>query len=349
MAKTHIHVSDLRNFKSCRIRWHFSSPIRGGWSPTTQPKAMHLGTLIHSALEMWYGVQRTVTIEDVWESVWLEELKRQLDMNIYMSEEEADKLYNKAHAILQTYNTWANKNDTYEVVNIEQKFEVPLMDDVFLAGKFDQIVRDRFTRVLWIRDFKVTTADMFEYADYIRNQDDQARAYVFALAQLFPDENVGGSIFTFIRAKAPTIPELNKKGDSITRRANLDTTEEVYCKTLATYGLSKEDYEAEIVQLRERTKTKPWVMETRFAYDPVDINAWANRTRHTAQTMIKMPTNGAGLWPASYFTCRGCPFKQPCSTFLRDGMSNAETVLRHRFVPGKWAMDALDLLEDTDQ
>lgn len=349
--KIHIHVSDMRNFKSCRIKWNFASPLRGGWAPRTTPKALKLGTLVHQALEAWYESRKTIKLSKCWQTVWEAELIRLDVENVPYEVPDMEELRDKAFGILQTYANWCQLNDKYEVVHVEQAFEVPLItnssltSEVWLAGKFDLVVRDPLTGVLWVRDFKVTTAEVYDYSAYLRDQDDQARAYVFAAKQLFPDEKVGGVIFTMLRAKKPTVPELLKTGKGISRRA-CDTTLEVYMRALQKYNLDPAEYEEEIEAIKTKSASRPWVYETRLSFDTTDLFQWSKRARSTVRTMVAENTP---LWPSDFFTCKGCAFRGPCAGFLREGQEYADAILKAQYVPGKWAVDALELLEESGE
>lgn len=344
--KQHVHVSDFRQFKNCRVKWWFTSPLRGGWAPKTTPKALHVGTLVHKAIELWYA-DRSKDAADVWPAVWLTEERRMAAENVYFSEEEADKLYSKCAAILDTFIKWARVNDNdYTLLYSEQSFEVPFMqqDEIFLAGRMDQVLQDKYGRI-WIRDFKITTADMYDYSDYIRAQDDQVRAYVFAAKQLFPEFTVAGAIFTFVRAKEPTIPEVLKSGKGLTRKANIDTTFELYHQTIIDNGFDVADYEVELNDLKMRNRTKPWVMQTEVFLTDADLVKWLLRSRTTMRTMAKVSPDSHSLWPADYFSCKGCPFRRPCNLLLNESEERAVEYLRTNYIPGKYALDALDTLE----
>lgn len=342
IPKTHFHVSDLRQFKNCRIKWYFSSPLRGGWEPKTQPHALHVGSLVHQAIELWYS-DRSQTTSDVWNTIWANEEARLTQENVTMPDEEADALYAKCVAILDTYLNWARKNDNLEVLHSEQKFEVPFIqaDEVYLAGKMDQIVRDEYGN-LWVRDFKVTTADFFDYSEYIRSQDDQVRAYVYALRQLFPEERIGGAIYTFIRAASPTIPEVLKSGKGLSRRANIDTTYDIYYQTILDHGFDPDDYEEILTLLKN--KPRPWVMQCQIFLTEPDLALWKARSNLTVRQMMR--TNHPDLlWPADYFSCKGCRFRKPCAALLNEGMPNAQRQLEIGYRPSKYALEALDTLE----
>jgi len=345
METKHIHVSDMRSFKSCRVKWSFTSPMKGGWAPKTTPKALKVGTLVHQSLDLWYQ-NRSVKLSTCWEKIWNAELVRIACEEIDISVEDQVELRDKVAGILSTYANWANQNDHYEVVHIEQAFEVPLMESkgVYLAGKMDQIVRDPQTGMLWVRDFKVTTADFLEYTRYLQDQDDQARAYYYAVKLLFPDENIGGVIFTLLRSKKPTVPELLKSGKGLSKAA-IDTTEAVFLRQIQKYGLVREEYDEILQSLRTKALTRPWVSERRLVFSHSEIAEWLRRTKSVVLTML---SESPMLWTADFFTCKGCAFRNPCASRLRGDETHAQSLLETHYTAGRWAMEALELQEEVE-
>ena len=343
---THIHISDVRQFLSCRIKWNFSSALRLGLSPKTAPKAMWKGTLVHLALEKWYESNKKRHIEDCWIDTWEEELERLELVGAEYAPESLVDLQDTCVGILMTYANWAKTHDVEEVVTTEVDFVVPLLrtKDIHFAGRYDLVVSDEDGGI-WINDFKVTGGDFDGFSTYLRDQDMQARAYCWAGKKLFGDA-FKGIIFTLIRSKAPTQPALLKSGKISANKA-VDTTVAVFTDSLLRNGQSPKDeaYVDVYDALRTKERNNTWVRRIYLTFPDYALHLFEVQMLAMAEEMTK---SNVMLTPANYFVCRGCPFATPCAALLNVGEDVSNELLQAGYVRSAYVQSAINLLETHD-
>lgn len=346
IAQRHIHVSDMRSFKSCRIRWDFQSSIRKGLSPKTTPKALWKGTLVHKALEMWYGENKKRSLLKVWQDIWAAELLRLAAEQVTVDDDSLEQLFDTCEGILDQYAVWARANDNdIRVIGVEQDFIVPLLPDkgISFAGRFDQVLADENGHI-WIHDFKVMGGDFFNFAAYLRDQDDQARAYSWAGRQLFGDA-FRGITYTLIRSKAPTAPAILKSG-KISANKSVDTTWEVFEAALKANGQTYTDEYAETRQaILDRAQRTPWTLRVQLVYSDYQLKMFELQAKHLAREMTR---EHVFLTPANYLVCRGCPFSTPCAALLNVGEGACNAMLDQYYTVSPYTQAALELQEYTD-
>jgi len=186
MNKYEVHVSDLISFKSCRRKWDWSSPLRRGLEPERTPIQFLVGRAVHWALAQFYesGVKPSAAFNLFTEralrtegALWMNEselLKQQLALGA---------------AMCDNYVLWVNSIESpdkdWDVVATEVKYETPLFNPrgrlsnrIYLAGRFDQIIRNKHTGSLWLREFKTSKRSPDEeWLDF----DDQCTSYCVPL------------------------------------------------------------------------------------------------------------------------------------------------------------------------
>ena len=354
MGSRHVHISDVRQFKTCTMRWDFTSPLRQGMSPRTTPRALHLGTIVHLALETWYRDLKDATmvpgtpvrkLSTVWEAVWADELRRQAAEGISTSDENMEELQATARGILRNYAQWlarTHADDHLSVIGVEEKFIVPLTDTVDFAGKFDMIVAEADGGI-WIVDHKVTGGNFTGYAQYLRDQDDQARCYVWAAQKIFGADRVRGIIFNLIRNKAPVQPQVLASTGLISANRRIDTTWEVFEAALRANRQDVDDPAYADVREALQSKTTQWVMRYPITFTSYAINLFDAQIRRVVR---QMTSPNPPLSPANYLVCRGCPFSTPCSMRLNAGEQVALDYLNANYVRGKYVQEALDLEQE---
>lgn len=339
---SHVHVSDIRAFKSCRLRWQFSSPLRLGMSPKYPATSMWLGTLVHEVLDAYYN---PLVAEVDWRKILDDLFEAQVSrlLQLFGQRDDYNAMLDKyidvqaqAVGILENYfEVCPPLDQDLRVVASEQSFELPFDTDVTFAGRFDLIVKTPDSK-LWVFDHKTTRIDFGTFLGQIVDRDDQARAYVWALQQMYPDDQVGGIIYNMIKSKAPEEPQLLKKG-GLSKAKNQETTVALYNRAIARYDLDVTDYLDILYALSEREKVNPYVVRVPVTFSPSVIDVWTQFTRAVVREMVGNPV----IYPQqSPFMCRGCSFSGPCAAFFSHGWIAASRLLESNYVASRYAEDA---------
>lgn len=229
MKQHSIHVSDILAFKRCRRQWDWSSRLRNNLETKRPYSAFLIGSAVHYCLENIYKGD-----EDVHNS-----LKRYVadhhpnfsGMPSLWQNGMIDDI-DLARSIADHYLKWSKdytgpfKDSDFEFLEQEKEFSVPLSlngvtsQDHVLGGRFDGIVRSRKDGKLYIWEIK-TTRSIQERLRSIPFEE-QATFYTLAAKELYKEE-IGGVVYTFLRKKEPTTPQVLKNGFlSLDKR--MDTT-----------------------------------------------------------------------------------------------------------------------------
>lgn len=314
----HFHVSDLKSFSNCRLQWSYASHMRMGRASDTVGRALFTGTFCHKALEYWYLIPGA-DIMDCYERATME-LGECPD----------------AEMILENYALWAEKYDTFEVLSTEQDFVVPLYGEHEFAGRWDLLVLK--DGKLWLNDFKFTGMPFQGYAQYLQEQDEQARAYCWAGRKIYGEE-FGGIMFTLVRSKPPELPTVLKNG-GLSRNKSQKTTWELYERAIRGYDLRVIDYEDMLLSLN----ADPYIMRIEIALNERTLKAFERRAIDTAKLMIDPDVL---IYPnANPITCKMCAFRFPCSVQHSIGPKAAHRILMEDYVESRYAREALE--EDKD-
>lgn len=208
-------VTERPEYKRCRFRWDMGSRNRQNLTPVVPTMALGLGTICHSAFEMW-AKEPEVRLEDHFMRASLGEVERAKDayhsrVGTYPADHELGPLL---ESVLLGRNMMANYQDYwgslmpegYEVVATEQRIQVAIpgtehqsewiyepdtgivrqhiYPDVrlhYLEGRLDMIMRRVSTGALYVRDYKTYSSRPNE-EDLFHN--DQFLAYVWLATQL---------------------------------------------------------------------------------------------------------------------------------------------------------------------
>lgn len=316
----HFHVSDLKAFSDCRLRWHFSSHLRHGRSPKTPAYALALGTFMHKALERYY--------DQPWKSA---------DQCCVEAEAALEcEIPEGMLAMVDNYLLWAQERDDFEVLVVEQDFEIPLFDEHQFAGRWDLVVlRDN---KIWLNDFKVTGMPFESYAEYLQEQDEQARAYSWAGKQIYGDD-FGGIMFTLIRNKPPEEPIVLLNGE-LSRNKSQKTSWEFYRRALHVNGGKAYEYDEMMWELNK----KPFVYRIAIALGERPLTAFSKRAEATAKEMLNPDLL---IYPnANPISCRMCAYTFPCSVYHSVSEKMADQILERDYEVGKYVEDARNLYKD---
>lgn len=194
---------------------------------------LHRGKWVHKLLELFHNG------ED-----WRAEHERWSHKFNRLFDEEKDKwgdLPNDILRVMLSY-IWHYKQDEWEVLDVEFVVETPFPDGTIYRGKVDALVRNQFG--LWLVDHKThkTLPD-----HQFRLLDAQSALYLWAA--LREKYGVEGFIWNYIRWKPPTIPQLLKNGERLSKRS-IETDYPTMARAIKRYGLDPTPYKERLRYLR---------------------------------------------------------------------------------------------------
>lgn len=354
----HIHISDVRTFRSCRQRWYFSSPMQKGLTTRMPSKALFLGTVCHDSLDRFHLIAGDMSenkrlgymqkcLQETWESE-LARMRRLLTTaELRDAAVEITDVFDKAEGILNNHVLWCQKEffPRFETETTEQDFVVPFMMEqgISFAGRLDAVVKHKATGKIWLVDYKISAMGVEWYTQYLQALDDQAKAYCWAAKQLY-GEAFGGIAFIVVRSKPPTVPKQLKDG-SFSRAQNQDTTWAAYSEAVLRSGGRVESYYDVRMQLEERERQKPFNSMVMITFPEETLRIFESTMKSTVREMLR-PT----VYPnPSFLTCKMCSFQEPCQLAMMYGVDSAvvNRVLAEKFVRGRYVQDAAELLEMT--
>ena len=368
-ATYELHISDVRTFKSCRRRWDWSSPLRRHLEPIVTPRHFLVGKAVHYGLATFYETgEMPADVFDRYMKVEMEKL------GVLWPDEVAIIEKDRALGVgmLENYMRWVHSyeapDERWEIIATEQAFgPLPLFNPqgrksnrVFLAGRFDGIIRDRETGLLWLREFK--TAGREPNPDWLE-LDDQLVTYCNAAQQIM-GEPVAGIQYRFLMKKAPDKPPRLKNGglskainSPQTMSTNYDMYNEAlnelaYERALAEYGLDPVADNIPFAQAPDYVQAKQQThydaLKPEYA-EVLDV-LWARgyneyfRDFEVTKTQAELADGASDLWlvglemvrpttaiykAPDWLKCQFCPFKSPCK--IRNAGGNFEAVLKHEF------------------
>ena len=231
---------------------------------------------------------------------------------------------------------WTENQDDFEVLVVEQDFEVPIFDDHQFAGRWDLVVLRQGK--IWINDFKITGMPFESYSQYLQDQDEQARAYSWAGKQIYGDD-FGGIMFTLIRSKPPEEPLILLNGE-LSRNKSQKTSWEYYRRAILETGGKEYEYE----DMKWELGKKPFVYRTVMALGERPLSAFAERAKATARLMADPDVL---IYPnANPMNCRMCSYQFPCSVYHSVGPKTAEKVLFDNYVTSTYVKEARDTAKE---
>lgn len=321
-VKKEVHASDLRTFKKCRVLWNFTSPLRMYLELDFPPLFFFLGEGVHAAFEQYY---RTNTDLVLVFKLWYWYRKYLWDEAGYtLSETQTAKYhdqYKLGLGMLQHYKLYYPRDkEPFEVLRTETKFVAPIRSPrsgrassyFYAAGTFDGLIMLE-DGSYWVLEHK-TYASVRGPEQF--TMDDQTKTYAAIAAELY-DLPIAGIYYNILRKKLPTIPRLLKNG-GLSQAMAIDTTYQVYLRTLQHYHLDPHAY----TDILTRLATKGNTFFYRF---PIHKQAAELKThrRLLYQTARKMCSKNVSLYPLNDdWQCARCWFREPCLMILQ-GYPNA--------------------------
>jgi hypothetical protein len=333
-----VHISDIRNFRSCRRKWDWSSGLRHNLEPVVPYAPFFIGRAIHHCLEWYYGPEH----RDVWTSLdhFLDN-ETKIAGNLWTQEQQMwEESVDLVTELLGHYMLWVQVdpspfNDSFlEFLDLEIPFNVPMYNpdtgevdpEIRLEGRFDGIVKHKPTGTFWIWECK-TTRSIKELVKSFEN-DEQAGAYIYAAEQLH-DIHIEGVLYNMLRKRAPSHPRILQ--DGYVSKQKGDYTVFSYVADLKKahpdwpYELLYEHYGSVIATMS--------IMDNEFfSRIPVkrsteEITNLMGNLYWTSKEMVDPNTR---VYPIpNFIQCNMCPFRAPCLAMNRNG--NYEALLRAEY------------------
>lgn len=309
--KYEIHASDMAQFKSCRVRWNFASPLRRNLEVAFPPTFFFLGSGIHAALASYYekGID-PVRAFKLWYWWKLEQFKlggAVLPKKRQLEYAEQAKL---GIGMLRHYKeTYPLEQEEFKLIVAESVFDVPIRTlsgrrsaHYYAAGIFDGVVIDKHGRY-WLLEHKSYKMDRGEVQYELT---DQAKMYVYAAREKF-SLPVQGVVYNILRKKLPTIPRELQRG-GLSKSKNIDTTAAIYLREIRKQGLEPSDYAEILARLEEKGNT--FFNRYLIRKTPQEMAIFQRLLYVTAREMCKPKVI---LYPCNDdWICRNCWFREPC-------------------------------------
>lgn len=317
--KTEIRTNDTRQFKTCRRAWFLTSHQRMNLERKRPVHYFFLGRGVHYALDALYSTgEDPVEAFTRWYTSELDLVRAQTG-GLYDDEEEMySDMLDLGCGMLDHYVMWAKQVDTgLEVVATETEFETPLITPggraspkYAFAGRLDGIVRDVRTGELWVMEYKTTTSQGLANVERRLHNDEQGTAYIYALSRMFPDEKVGGALFTYLKKKLPTAPRLIHGGTAISRAKNMDTTFEMYVDAIKEHDFDYQDY----VDILRHLKDKGNTFFARFVVKrhPGQLANFERDLHTAARDMSRVKTIKDAYPNPPWYGCMRCTVREIC-------------------------------------
>lgn len=301
-----VHTSDRVKYRSCRLQWDFSSPLRRNLEPRKAKVYLSFGQCMHRALQAYYDptTPRDLMLARRAFLAALNEWAKKLGDMDSEDEQEYNESYALGLAMIEHYAEWAYANDNFGVEWVEQAYEVPIPGlDIPYGFKPDGLARDLNGRY-WILEHK-TTSKMPSHFDWLQ-MDDQPGSYIWGLRRA-EGIKVEGVIYTFLRKKAPTpLRELKNGLLSVDKR--VDTTFELAAKQIAQHhGEIPPDYNELLEYLRGKGNTF-FIRET-VRRNAIEID---NLERSIIMEAKEMTSNPQIYRNPTQVNCGSCSFVAPC-------------------------------------
>lgn len=208
-----VHISDIRLFNSCRLKWSWAGQYTRNLRPRVPEPALWLGTGIHQAVERFHRGGRQQSVRYLF-TQWLNS-EAQRFRGDGLAPETRKLVAESASlglSISDAYEAWFEQQigDQMEFLKVEETFHVPIISsagatlwDVALTGRIDGIVR--YQGKLWVYELK-TSANLDAFQSGL-DIDPQCSAYQYAMDTL--GTPVAGTIYVLIRKKDPDLSRLN--------------------------------------------------------------------------------------------------------------------------------------------
>lgn len=290
-----VSFSRLRAWRRCHRLYHYK--YERGLEPKRKKVTLLRGSIIHEMLDAHAQGKNPMTV--------IKRFRKEYGPLVESDPDHYGDLFGECRDIFVRYlDRWAE--DGLEVEETEYEVSFTLTPELTFRGIIDKILVDEDGN-RWLTDHK--THKVFPDED-ARYSDLQLLLYVYAWNRQHPDQPLTGILWDYLRTKPPAIPQVLKSG-ALSKRANIDTTAEIYLQTIREHGLNPTDYEDILETLEEKgdrffqrhyLPTPPEKMMLQIVDDVVATGETLGQD--AARTMTR--------------ECKFCDFYTLCNAELRD-------------------------------
>lgn len=240
-----VGFSKVRTYRYCNKAYDYA--YNQNIQARRRPAAPFRGTILHKMLEAWENAGRGKPGKRTALAV-LDEYGRKY-ARMFQEEREfyGENFISDIERIFLGYlRTWSN--DDWQVLRVEEEIRTPLTRNIEFVGHVDLRIKTLGDGRRWLVDRK--SHKVIPDAEE-RYGNTQLMLYVWAWNRENPDRCVDGIIWDYLRTKAPTVPEVLKKG-GLTQRMDLDTDVYTYECAIEDNKLDVRDYEEYLSYLEQR-------------------------------------------------------------------------------------------------
>jgi hypothetical protein len=355
-----IHISDVRQFLSCRRAWDYASMLRQGYEPDPTPIHFLVGRAVHFAMYAFYeeGVHPAYSYK-----LFIDNHIKTREPELLIPDEKSKRqqAINVGLMMCDNYFKWVTGNDSpdegWTTLSNETKFRLPLFNEegkkskrISLAGRFDRVAQKEDGSI-WLWEFKTTARE----PDHTWLElDNQVTTYCYAAEQIL-GVPIAGIHFRFMKKKFPEKPHRIRQGLALSRAINsgaqgVNSTYDLYVEAieeLAAEQLApkfapdpipeimlmrkvqalKEEYDDVLTQLADRG----W--EEYFkCFDVVKTKAQIkSATRNLWLLGLEMSRPNVKIYPAEEWQkCRFCSYREPC--LMTNNGEDPSALLHHTYL-----------------
>ena len=272
-----------------------------------------MGSILHEMLNAYimgrmvknYKGKDAGQILDDYEEKYMDLFEEQRDEN--------RDIIGDCERIFQGYlRRWKNDPLTYE--GSEEFVATDLADGIRFIGYLDKVATDAQGR-RWIVDHKFVRSMPGEEGVY---HELQLLMYFWAWERWRPDSPIDGIIWDYARTKAPTEPELLKKG-GLSKAKRIDTDAHTYMAAIGRHGLDPADY----VDMLQHLEGKEETFFHRIQL-PKPSTKMVDEVVEDFRTSALMIQKMKGIAPRSMsaFNCKTCEFRKLCEAEVRGQDAN---------------------------
>ena len=313
MYKPHVHISDVRTFRNCRVRWDYSSNLRHSLTPKKPNRHLWMGSAVHYALAAYYGSGmghgisslRTGLLRayDAYTERTFDDIKLK---NYGVVPPEIHAAYELGLAMLKHYLLWVPTHDFFQVIMPEVPLRVDCGDFIY-SGMTDGLVRMP-DGTLWLLESK-TYRYISPYPTIALSP--QAASYVWAARKDPAITSIGyveGILYNILGKTKPKIPAVLKRG-GLSRNKRLNCSPELYTHVVKHYGYDLGEYTGIIAALPKDKFFRRYPV----TFTEQRMKIFEDTFIRQAQEMIADPF----IYPADPLrACGWCDFRQLCELRL---------------------------------
>jgi CRISPR/Cas system-associated exonuclease Cas4 (RecB family) len=231
--------SSISLYRTCQKKYYFHYVL--GLTPRKANAGFILGGTIHTAFDKYYKGEDFKAIVNFIDATYKTAMTT-------LPPEEQEQCYLDSKTALGMFLNFPFKQLTFDKIESEREFKLPLMKDVLFVGRVDGKVTDKGHK--WIREVK-TTGEVKSAFENKSRVSSQATGYVWGISQV-DNEHIVGVLYDGLR-KPRLIKKVTEDMYEFGQRIYLD-----YCDEK-----KKESYFYRYPTYRTPTDVELWLEDTK--------------------------------------------------------------------------------------